>query len=395
MDFQLSEEQKLLKDSVERYLAKNYSFELHQAMVAQRQAMSAEIWEGLAGLGLLGVPFGEEHGGFGGGGVETMLVMESLGRHLVIEPYLSTVVLVGGLIDLGAAQWQKEALCPRIIDGSMLMALAHFEPDSRYEISHVACRAEPDGDGWAISGRKTLVLNGPVAEKLLVSARVAGGPDDEQGVTLFIVECDDERLGGHEYPLFDGTRALDIQLDGVRVGAEAVIGAAGGALPLIERALERATAALCAEAVGVMQRLQEMTLEYLKTRQQFGVPIGRFQALQHRAVDMFIQVEQARSMAIMACGLLSSADAFERRRAVIAAKEFVGRAGRFVGQQAIQLHGGMGVTEELAAGHYFKRLTAIDILFGNSAWQRARFAQLRAEAPPAAFTQPRKQWKRI
>jgi alkylation response protein AidB-like acyl-CoA dehydrogenase len=395
MDFLLSEEQQLLKDSVERFLERNYSFELRRSMVAERQAMSAPIWEGFAGLGMLGVPFGDEHGGFGGGGIETMLVMEALGRHLVMEPYLATVVLAGSLIDLGAADWQKDILLPRIVDGSLLIAFAHYEPESRYSLAHVATRAEADGDGWVLHGRKTLVLHGPVAEKIIVSARTGGAGEDADGVSLFIVECDADNLGGQEYPLFDGTRALDLQLDGVRVAAESVIATPGGAMPLIEQAADRAIAALCAEAVGIMARLQELTLEYLKTRQQFGVPIGRFQVLQHRAVDMFMQVEQARSMAMLAAGRVDSSDALERRRAVAAAKEFIGRAGRFVGQQAIQLHGGMGMTDELAVGHYVKRLAAIDILFGDSACQRARFAALGEDAPPVAFSKPRKQWKQI
>jgi len=239
------------------------------------------------------------------------------------------------------------------------------------------------------------VLQGPVAEKLIVSARTAGGDDDVSGVSLFIVECGEQNLGGQEYPLFDGSRALEVQLNGVRVGPESLIGTLNGAMPLIQRIADRALAALCAEAVGAMARLHEMTVEYLKTREQFGVPIGRFQVLQHRAVDMLIQVELARSMALLAAGRVDSEDALERRRAVTAAKELIGRAGRFVGQQAIQLHGGMGMTDELAVGHYFKRLAAIDILFGDSAWQRRQFAELGQNAAVAQFTRPRKTWKQI
>jgi alkylation response protein AidB-like acyl-CoA dehydrogenase len=395
MDFTLTEEQQMLADSVERFLQKNYSFELRREMVANRQAMSQEVWEGLAGLGVLGVPFAEEYGGFAGGGVETMLVMEALGRHLVVEPYLATVILAGGAIDLGGAEWQKKILLPKIVDGSLLFAFAHFEPESRYDVGHVATRATADGNNWVLEGRKALVLGGSVAEKLIVSARTSGEPGDAQGVTLFIVECDDENLGGQEYPLFDGTRALDVQLNGVRVGPDSVIGTLDGAMPLIERVTQRATAALCAEAVGVMSVLHEATLEYLKTRQQFGVPIGRFQVLQHRTVDMFIELEQSRSMAVLAAGRVDTEDSYERRRAVTAAKEFIGRAGRFVGQQAIQLHGGMGMTDELAVGHYFKRLSAIDILFGDAAYQRARFAALKEDEQAAEFARPRKAWKKI
>ena len=395
MDFSLTEEQQMLQDSVERFLEKNYSHELRREMVANRQAMSEEVWQGFASLGLLGVPFSDEYGGFGGGGIETMLVMQALGRHLVLEPYLSTVVIAGGLVDLGAADWQKKIILPGIVEGSMLLALAHAEQEARYQLGHVGTRATQDGNNWVLEGKKTLVLQGPVAEKLIVSARTAGEPGDRDGVTLFIVECDDENLGGQEYPLFDGTRALDVQLNGVRVGAESVLGPLNGAMPLLEVVADRAIAALCAEAVGAMEAVHAMTLEYLKTRQQFGVPIGRFQVLQHRLVDMLINLEEARSMAALAAGKVDSDSVFERRQAVSAAKALIGRAGRYIGQEAIQLHGGMGMTDELPLGHYVKRLAAIDILFGDSAHQRAQFAALREDAVPASFAQPRKAWKQI
>jgi len=395
MDFSLTEEQQMLQDSVERYLEKNYSFELRRGMVDERQAMSEEIWKGMAELGLLGVPFSDEYGGFGGGGIETMLVMEAIGKHLVMEPYFSTVVMVGGLVDIGAAEWQKKILLPGIVSGSMLLAFAHYERESRYDLGHVGTRATLDGNVWVLEGKKTLVLNAPVAEKLIVSARTQGEPGDRDGVTLFIVECDEENLGGQEYPLFDGTRALDVQLNGVRVGPESVIGTINGAMPLIEKVADQAMAALCAEAVGLMGALYSMTLEYLKTRQQFGVPIGKFQVLQHRTVDMLIHLEEARSMSILAAGKVDSDNVFERRRAVAAAKALIGRAGRYIGQEAIQLHGGMGMTDELPLGHYVKRLAAIDVLFGDAAYQRSQFAQLREDATATEFVQPRKAWKQI
>jgi alkylation response protein AidB-like acyl-CoA dehydrogenase len=395
MDFNLTEEQQMLKDSVDRFLGENFSFEQRRRLIADRQAMSPELWQGLASLGVLGLPFSEEYGGFGGGGVETMLVMEALGRNLALEPYLATVVLAGGLIDLGAADWQKKILLPKIVDGSMLLAFAHSEAEARYDLGFVNTRALRDGNNYILEGAKSLVLHGAVAEKFLVSARTSGNPGDAHGVTLFIVEADEDNLGGQEYPLFDGTRALDLQLDGVRVGPESVVGTLDGAMPLIETVADRAIAALCAEAVGAMAALHAATVEYLKTRQQFGQPIGRFQALQHRAVDMLIQLEQARSMAILAASKVDSADAAERRKAVAAAKEMIGRAGRYVGQQAIQLHGGMGMTDELNASHYFRRLTAIDLMFGNAAYQRARFATLGDEAPAAQVKAPRKSWVRI
>lgn len=395
MDFSLTEEQQMLKDSVQRFLEKNCSFEQRRKMLAERMPMNAQLWEGLASLGVLGVPFSPDYGGFGGGGVETMLVMEALGRHLSLEPYLATVVLAGGCVDLGGADWQKKILIPKIIDGSMLLAFAHAEPNARFELGHVETRAIRDGNNFVLEGEKTLVLHGPVAEKFIVSARTSGNPGDAHGVTLFIVEADEENLGGQEYPLFDGTRALDLQLGGVKVGPESVIGTLDAAMPLIEAVADRAMAALCAEAVGIMDALHAATVEYLKTRQQFGQPIGRFQALQHRAVDMLIHLEQARSMALLAASRVDSQNVPERRKAIAAAKEMIGRAGRYVGQQAIQLHGGMGMTDELNVSHYFKRLTAIDVLFGNAAYQRLRFATMKEDQPAAQLKAPRKSWVRI
>ncbi|HUQ72959.1 MAG TPA: acyl-CoA dehydrogenase family protein [Planctomycetaceae bacterium] len=395
MDFNLTEEQRMLKDSVDRFLEKNFSFEQRRQMLADRQPMSAQLWQGLAELGVLGMPFSPDDGGFGGGGVETMLVMQALGRNLTLEPYLATVVLAGSCVALGAAEWQKKILLPGIIDGSLILAFAHAEPNSRFDFGRVETRASRDGNNFVLDGEKTLVLHGSVADKFIVSARTAGDPADEGGVTLFLVEADEENLGGQEYPLFDGTRALDLQLSGVKVGPESVIGTLEQARPLIDTVLDRAMAALCAEAVGIMDALHATTVEYLKTRQQFGQPIGRFQALQHRAVDMLVQLEQARSMALLAASKVDSPDVSERRRTIAAAKEMAGRAGRFVGQQAIQLHGGMGMTDELNVSHYFKRLTAIDVLFGNSASQRTRFATMMEGQPAAKLQAPRKSWVKI
>jgi pimeloyl-CoA dehydrogenase small subunit len=395
MDFNLTQEQGMLKDSVDRFLEKNFSFEQRRQMLADRQPMSAQLWQGLAELGVLGMPFSPDDGGFGGGGVETMLVMQALGRNLTLEPYLATVVLAGSCVALGAAEWQKKILLPGIIDGSLILAFAHTEPNSRFDLGRVETRASRDGNNFVLDGEKTLVLHGSVADKFIVSARTAGDPADEGGVTLFLVESDEENLGGQDYPLFDGTRALDLQLSGVKVGPESVIGTLEQARPLIDTVLDRAMAALCAEAVGIMDALHATTVEYLKTRQQFGQPIGRFQALQHRAVDMLVQLEQARSMALLAASKVDSPDVSERRRTIAAAKEMAGRAGRFVGQQAIQLHGGMGMTDELNVSHYFKRLTAIDILFGNSASQRTRFATMKEGQPAALLQAPRKSWVKI
>jgi pimeloyl-CoA dehydrogenase small subunit len=395
MDFRLSEEQQLLKDSVQRFLDKNYTFETRRKLIAERQGMSTQAWEGFASLGLLGVPFAAEHGGFGGDGTDVMIVMEALGRALSIEPYLSTVLLAGGAIDLGGAQWQKNILLPRIIDGSLILAFAHSEPGARYDLGHVNTRAVQDGDGWVLEGEKTVVLHGAIAEKYIVSARTSGSTRDSHGVTLFIVDADEEGIGGRDYPTFDGVRAGELSLSGVKVGAGSIIGTLDKAMPLIEQVTDRAIAGLCADAVGAMDALHAATLDYVKTRQQFGVPIGKFQALQHRMVDMLIQLEQARSMALLAAVKAWSDDANERRRACAAAKEYIGRAGRFVGQQAIQLHGGMGMTDELPVSHYFKRLTAIDMLLGDQFHHRARFAQMKENDVVEKLEKPRKMWKQI
>ena len=396
MNFSLSEEQLLLRDTVNRFLEKNYSFDLRQKMIRDRQAMSDDIWQGLADLGLLGVPFSEKDGGFGGGGIETMIIMRALGYHLAIEPYISTVILAGSIIETGGAGWQKKALLPEICKGTTLMAFAHYEEEAGYSLNHVETTAELKGNAWVINGKKSMIFHGPVADKLLVSARTHGKERDEKGVSLFIVDCNDESISGHEYPLYDGSRALDIKLTGVEVGPEAVVGQIDLAMPLVWMAVDKATAALCAEAVGVMERVHEMTLEYLKTREQFGMPIGRFQVLQHKAVDMFVDLEQATSMAILACGSLSRADVIERRKAVVAAKDFIGRAGRKIGQNAIQIHGGMGMTNEMAIGHYFKRLEAIEAIFGNSAHQRRIYSELEAGVPVVVDSVPaRKVWRQI
>jgi alkylation response protein AidB-like acyl-CoA dehydrogenase len=395
MDFNLTDEQAMLKDSVERFLEKNFSFEQRRQMLADRQPMSAQLWQGLASLGVLGVPFAPDQGGFGGGGVETMLVMQALGRNLALEPYLASVVLAGGCVALAASEQQQQVLLPKIIDGSLILAFAHGEPNARFDLGHVETRAMRKGNGFVIEGAKTLVLHGSVADKFIVSARTSGSPGDARGVTLFLVDAHEQNLGGQEYPLFDGTRALDLQLGGMEVAQEAVIGSLDVAMPVIDTVLDRAMAALCAEAVGVMDALHAATLDYLKTRQQFGQPIGRFQVLQHRAVDMLIQIEQARSMALLAASKVDSPDVMERRRTVAAAKEMAGRAGRFVGQQAVQLHGGMGMTDELNVSHYFKRLTAIDVLFGNSAAQRMRFATLQNSDASVHKQSARKSWVKI
>ena len=359
MDFNYTDEQNALRDTLSRFIAKDYPFEARRALAKSADGFSRDHWKQFAELGLLALPFPEDFGGMNGNAVDTMLVMEAFGRGLVLEPYLATVVVAGHLIrDAGSAA-QKEALLPSIASGELMLALAHYERGARYEVSRVDTAAKADGGGWTLSGAKGVVLGGGAADKLLVSAGTG------KGISLFLVDAKAPGVAVRSYMTQDGARAAEVRLDNVSVGADAIVGAQDGALPAIERALDYGIAALCAESVGIMAALDEATLEYLKTRKQFGQPIGRFQALQHRMVDMVIATEQARSMAMMAAVKADSTDAAERRRALSAARAYIGQQARFVGQQAVQLHGGMGVVDELNVSHWFKRLTMINATFGD------------------------------
>jgi pimeloyl-CoA dehydrogenase small subunit len=366
MDFSYTEEQQALQDSLRRFLGKEYDFEKRRHISRSAAGYSKEHWKTLAEMGVLGLGIPEAYGGMNGGPVDTLLIMESFGRALVLEPYLPTVVLCGGLVRDVGSEAQKQALLPAIAMGELLMAFAHYEQGSRYALEHVATTAKRGKDGYVLNGAKSLVLSGAQAGKLIVSARTEGGARDRAGVSLFLVDRDAPGVSVHGYMTQDGGRAAEVKLADVRVGPDALLGQEGGALPVIERAVDLAIAALCAEAVGAMDALLETTREYLKTRKQFGVPIGKFQVLQHRMADMLIATEQARSMALVAAVKVQSEDAAERRDMVSAAKALVGQSARYVGQQAVQLHGGMGVTDELAAAHLFKRLTVINATFGDA-----------------------------
>ena len=371
MNFNYSEEQLALQETLRRFIAKDCPFEQRRALAKSADGFSRAAWKAFADFGILALPFPEEFGGLdehGGTAVDTLLVMDILGRGLALEPYVSTVILCGGLLrDVGSPA-QKAELLPAIAGGELLLALAHFEPGARYEVARVAATATAQGSDWRLDGVKAVVLAAPSADKLLVSARTG------RGLSLFLVDAGAPGLTLRPYPTQDGARAADIRLAGVNVGADALIGSEGAALPAIERALDQANAALCAEAVGIMSALNEITLEYLKTRRQFGAPIGKFQALQHRMADMVIATEQARSMATLAAVHAGSADAAERNRSVAAARAYIGAQARFVGQQAVQLHGGMGVVDELKVGHYFKRLTMIGLTFGDTDYHLGRFS---------------------
>lgn len=373
MDLSYSEDQTLLADSVARFVRNEYGFETRRALAAGDAGFDAANWKAFAELGWLAIPFAEADGGLGGDPVATMVLMEQFGRGLVVEPYVPGILLGGALVAAAGDEAQRRRLLGGLIAGDAHLAFAHGEPEGRYTLAHVATRAEAADGGFALTGRKSVVHNAEAADSLIVSARTEGATTDSDGLSLFVVPRGADGLTLRPYRTIDGLRAAEVALDGVAVAPDAVLGAPGGAFPVIEETVDRATAAVCAEAVGIMDVLRETTLEYLKTRKQFGRPLGSFQALQHRAVDMLVACEEARSLVLMATLSLDSPPA-ERRRAVSAAKAHIGSAGRKVGQEAVQMHGGMGVTDELKVGHYFKRLTMIDTFFGDAAHHLDRFA---------------------
>lgn len=373
MDFSFTQEQVLLRNSVQRFVQDKYSFEARKAILASEEGWRRENWRAFAELGLMAAPFAEEYGGFGGGAIEAMIILEEFGKGLVVEPYLQTVILCGGLINIAGSKAQKAALLPQIASGDLILAFAYAEPQGRFNLADLVTRAEKSGDGFVLNGNKAVVAAAPWADKLLVSARTSGGQRDKDGITLFIVDRQAAGVNRRDYPTIDGQRASEISFENVRLSADAVIGQIGEGLVPLEEAMDRAIAAQCAEAVGCMRVLTDTTVEYCKTRKQFGQPIGKFQVLQHRMADMFMECEQSLSMTYMVNLKLDESET-ERMKAASAAKVQIGKSGRFVGQQAIQLHGGMGMTDELNVGHYFKRLTMIDAQFGNVDYHLKRFA---------------------
>ncbi len=383
MDFDLSEEQRLLKESLDRLIGDRYAFEQRKAYGQSPDGWSRELWAQYAELGLLGLPFAERYGGSDGGPVETMIAMEAFGRALALEPFLATVVLGGGFLRHGGNAEQCAALIPKIADGSLTLAFAHTERQSRYNLADISTKAARDGAGWVLDGEKGVVLHGDSADRLIVTARVGGGRRERDGVGLFLVDAQAAGVSRRGYPTQDGLRAAEISLAGVRVGPEGVLGEPGAALPLVERVVDEGIAAICAEAVGAMAVMHELTVDYLKTRRQFGREIGSFQVLQHRAVDMLVALEQARSMAMFATMMTAEENADERRSALAAAKVQIGRSGRLVGQQAIQLHGGIGMTMEYKVGHYFKRATMIDTMFGDAGHHLRALARAGASSAAA------------
>ncbi|HSN21497.1 MAG TPA: acyl-CoA dehydrogenase [Usitatibacter sp.] len=376
MKFDYSEEQRLVADSVRRFVAQDYGFEARKSIVASPQGWSRGVWAKLAEIGLLGLPFPTELGGFGGRAVDLMSVMEAMGDALVVEPYLSTVALAGRLVARAGSGAMRQELVAAIVEGRLAMAFAHGEEGARYDLAHVAARASRKGAGYVLEGTKRVVLHAPCADRLVVSARTSGGVADPRGISLFLVDAKARGVSMNAYRTLDGLRAADVRLDSVAVPEDARVGAEGEALPLVEEAADYATALLCAEAVGAIKYACDATLEYLKTRRQFGVPIGAFQALQHRMVDMVISYEQARSMASLACARVDTeSDPRERSRIVSAAKIKTADAARHVSQESVQLHGGMGMSEELKVSHTFRRLTMIARELGDADHHLDRFAR--------------------
>ena len=378
MDFSLSDEQSMLKDSIEKFVQNDYDFDTRRKIMANDEGFSRELWSQMAELGWLAVPFAEEDGGFGGGAIELMLVMEQIGRGLIVEPYMATVVLAGGFLKRAGSAEQKEKYLSGVIDGSKLGAFAFAEPQGRFNLADIVTTATADGDGYVLNGHKAVVLNGPSSDFLVVSARTSGEQRDEEGVSVFVLDADAAGVSRRDYPTVDGLRAAEITFENVRVGADALIGEAGKALPLIQEVIDEATLAVGCEAVGNMEVAYKSTVDYSKQRVQFGQPIGKFQVLQHRMVDMFMEYEQAKSLMYMAAMRMDEGYGAVAQKAVSAFKVQVGKSGRYVGQQAVQVHGGMGMTEELHIGHYFKRLTMIDTLFGNVDFHLRRYGSIAA-----------------
>jgi alkylation response protein AidB-like acyl-CoA dehydrogenase len=315
MDFSFSEEQQLLRDSLARYIEREYAFEKRRAIQRSAEGFSREVWSQLAEMGLLGLTLPEEYGGYGGGAVDTFVVMQAIGYGLVVEPYLASTVLGAGLVAHAGTAAQKGNLLPGAARGEFLLTLAHAETDSRYDLAAVSASARRQGNGFVLSGRKTVVPWGAQADKLVVSARTAGGPRDARGISLFVLDRGMKGVSARDYRTIDGHRAAELRLDNVAIGEDAVLGPIDGALPLLERIVDVGAAALCAEGVGVMETLNAQTLDYIKTRQQFGQPIGRFQVLQHRAVDMFVHLEQSKSIALLAAVHADAAEYAARPRA--------------------------------------------------------------------------------
>jgi len=375
MDFSISEEQAMLADSVSKFIENDYDFEQRQKIAESDDGYSKDFWKVYAELGWTAVPFAEEDGGLGGGPVELMLMMEQFGRGLVVEPYLANIVLAGGALRRSATSEQKTEWLVPLIEGNLQAGLAFAEPQGRFNIADIKTTAKQNGKGFLLNGTKACVLNGGNAELLIIPARTSGEQTDEDGITLFAIPADADGVSRRPYPTVDAHQAAEITISDVSAEATAVLGETGGGFGVLQDVVDEATLAVCAEAVGIMRTMHEKTVEYSKQRVQFGVPIGSFQALQHRMVESLMACEQSQSLLMWAV-MVNSADNADARRAVSAMKYQIGTAGISVAREAVQIHGGMGMTWELDISHYFKRLTTIDLLFGNADYHLDRYVQL-------------------
>jgi pimeloyl-CoA dehydrogenase small subunit len=364
VDFNFTEEQEMVRDGLSRLVREQYDWDTRREVIGSESGWRPQIWAQLAELGILGMPFSEEDGGFGGGAVDAMVVMEEFGKGLVVEPFVPTVVCAGGFLKHAGTDAQKEEHIGGIIDGSRVYAFAYAEPRGRYNLADLETTARNDGGDYVLNGHKAVVIGAPWASHLIVTARSSGERRDSDGISVFVVEKGADGVVTRDYPTVDGRWASEVYLENVKVSEEAMIGDEGAALPLIERVVDEAIAAVCAEACGAMKVAHAMTVEYSRQRKQFGVPIGSFQVLQHRMVDMYTEYEQSVSLAYLATLKLDTSEK-ERKIAASTAKVRIGQAAQYIGQEAIQIHGGMGMTDELAIGSYFKRLTIFESEFGN------------------------------
>ena len=375
MDFTFNEEQSLIQDQVDQFVQKEYDWETRQSLSNSELGFGEDNWKKFAELGWLGISVSEDSGGFGGSAIESMLIMEAFGKGLVVEPFLETVIMAGGLIDEHGSDQQKSSFLEPAIAGEMHLALAYAEPQSRFNLSDVVTEAKEDGDNFIINGYKSVVMNGPSADQIIVSARTSGTQLDENGISLFIIDANASGLDKTNYKTVDGRRASDLTFENVSVSKENLIGDQDKGFEILDSAIDKAILAISAEAVGAMEVLYKTTVEYTKTREQFGTAIGKFQVLQHRMVDMFMEYEQCKSLLYMAT-MKHEEKAEDAKKAISGLKYQVGKAGKFIGQQAVQLHGGMGVTDELNVGHYFKRLTTVGTIFGNTDYHLKKYTSL-------------------
>ena len=376
MDFTFNEEQSLIQDQVDQFVQKEYDWETRQSLSNSELGFGEDNWKKFAELGWLGISVSEDSGGFGGSAIESMLIMGAFGKGLVVEPFLETVIMAGGLIDDHGSDQQKSSFLEPAIAGEMHLALAYAEPQSRFNLSDVVTEAKEDGDNFVINGYKSVVMNGPSADQIIVSARTSGTQLDENGISLFIVDANTPGLDKTNYKTVDGRRASDLTFENVSVSKENLIGDQDKGFDILDSAIDKAILAISAEAVGAMEVLYKTTVEYTKTREQFGTAIGKFQVLQHRMVDMFMEYEQCKSLLYMAT-MKHEEKAEDAKKAISGLKYQVGKAGKFIGQQAVQLHGGMGVTDELNVGHYFKRLTTVGTIFGNTDYHLKKYTSLK------------------